>query len=173
MLQRVSNMVWKSTRSSQYLCGYQCGCEWTRSDSGIMECSVGNSCCQVLSPHWLPGISGMGHITDEERQSGCTIQYAFNSIDQTWILFPHETRGWSSMSMAHVRSFPSTALLSRWEGARIVTSRCHIPRSPASTPASNEMLTAIYCEIWVVDMAASSMECVLAAHACARRIPSI
>src|SRR6266487_4373412 len=85
MLQRVSNMVWKSTRSSQYLRVYRCGCEWTRSDSGIMECSVGNSCCQVLSPHWLPGISGMGHITDEERQSGCTIQYAFNSIDQTSI----------------------------------------------------------------------------------------
>src|SRR3979490_31360 len=93
-----------------------------------------------------------------------------NSIDQTWILFPHETRGWSSMSMAHVRPFPSTGLLSRWDGARIVTSRCHIPRSHASTPASNEMLTAICYEIQAVDMAPSSMDYKLAAHACGRRI---
>jgi len=30
----------------------------------------------------------MGHITDEKRQSGCTIQYALNSIDQNMDLVP-------------------------------------------------------------------------------------
>src|SRR5439155_20891774 len=112
----------------------------------------------------------MGPITNEERQYGCTIQYAFNSIDQTWILLPHETRGWSSMSMAHVRSFPSTGLLSRWEGARIVTSRCHIPRFHVRTQALNATLTAICYEIQVFAMAPSAMDCRLATHACARRI---
>jgi hypothetical protein len=43
-------------------------------------------CCPLTG---YPGISGMGHITDEQRHSWCTIQYTFDSIDQTWILFPN------------------------------------------------------------------------------------